>query len=335
MSVVDVSKVYRPRRGITGASLAIHALRGVDLDIYAGETVALVGESGSGKSTIGKMLVGLEDPTDGRVLFNGVDLADLKGAARLAYRRSIQMVFQNPMASLNPRHRLGKILSQTFLTHRICSRDEAMVRAGELLELVGLSPAATYLKRYPHQLSGGQRQRVGIARAISLSPQMIVADEPIAALDTSVRAEILKLMKEIAATTKISYLFITHDLNAARVMADRVVVLYLGRVVETGPAAQVLNDPQHPYTKALLSAVPRVTRGVDGYRPVVLRGEIPSASAEFEGCSFQTRCPYVQPDRCLTESPELRLSDSGQDVACHFTSDIAAGRAVPQPELLK
>jgi oligopeptide transport system ATP-binding protein len=299
------------------------AVDGVTLDIHAGETVGLVGESGCGKSTLGRALLQLHPPgvarLAGQVRFRGTDLVAL-GASRAgrkqlrAFRRALQIIFQDPFASLNPRMTVGAIVAEPLQLHKVVARQAVSARVAELLELVGLSPAMA--ARYPHEFSGGQRQRIGIARAMALAPDFIVCDEPISALDVSIQAQIMNLLADLKARLGLTLLFIAHDLAAVRHVSDRIAVMYLGRIVELGPADGVHDQPLHPYTQALVSAVPIPDPRRRDRPRVRLGGEIPSPLAPPSGCRFHTRCPYAEP-LCRTETPELKATPEGPLVACH------------------
>jgi oligopeptide/dipeptide ABC transporter ATP-binding protein len=292
----------------------LRASQDVSLQVAQGESVALIGESGSGKTTIGRILLGLTAPTSGTVAVAGQDVTRLRGRAMQGFRRNVQMIFQNPYSSLNPIRTVGYTLCQPFLTHGVCSRKEAQARARELLSLVELP--AEYVSRYPHQLSGGERQRVAIARAMSLGPKFVVADEPVSALDMAIRGQVLRLMKRFHRSDGVSYLLITHDLSDASKLTDRVVVLYLGRVMEQGPTDAVLDSPRHPYTRSLISAtLPVGISPADRKHQIILRGDIPSAADPPSGCVFRTRCPYAEA-MCADEVPQLRDAGPGRQVAC-------------------
>jgi oligopeptide/dipeptide ABC transporter ATP-binding protein len=284
----------------------------VDLRIARGEALGLVGESGSGKSTIGRLLLRLLRPTGGTVRFDGADITALDRGALRPMRRRMQMVFQDPFGSLNPRMTVGAAVADGMLLHRIAPRDEARDRVAALLARVGLPPEAA--ARPPRALSGGQRQRVAIARALAVEPDFLVADEPVSALDVSVGAEILALLRELRAERGLALLFVSHDLGAVRALCDRVAVLYLGRVMEEAPAEALFSDPRHPYTRALLSASPSRPGRARGPR-IVLSGEIPSPAAPPSGCVFRTRCPHALP-ACAEEVPELREVAPGRHAAC-------------------
>lgn len=308
----QVSKTF-PAKG-QGKGAVLHAVTQVDLTVYEGETLALVGESGCGKSTLGRLLLGLLPPTGGQVLFAGQDLAALAPAGLRALRRQMQMVFQDTAASLNPRQNVGSILAEPLRIHRLCPPSDYPARGAALLEQVGLP--RQLLERFPHELSGGQRQRVGIARALALSPRLIVCDEPVSALDVSVQAQVLNLLADLQEAWGLTYVLISHDLGVVRHSADRVCVMFLGRVCEIGPTKALFTSPRHPYTKFLLAAVPRPdptcrSRGED-----LLAGELPSPVAPPSGCPFRTRCPYAQ-EICAQQVPPLQ-GEGDHQAACHF-----------------
>ncbi|SHJ89319.1 oligopeptide transport system ATP-binding protein [Roseomonas rosea] len=297
---------------LTPGRRPVRAVAGVDIAIRRGEALGLVGESGSGKSTIGRMLLRLVRPTAGQVVFDGQDITGADRAALRPLRRRMQMVFQDPFGSLNPRMGIGPAVAEGIALHRLASGSAARDRAASLLERVGLSPGL--YDRRPAALSGGQRQRVAIARALAVDPDFVVADEPVSALDVSVGAEILNLLRELRRERQLALLFVSHDLGAVRTLCDRVAVLYLGRVMEEGPAAAVLRAPSHPYTRALLSASPGRPGEARGPR-ILLRGEIPSPAAPPSGCVFRTRCPYALP-ACAETVPALRPLDATRRAAC-------------------
>jgi oligopeptide/dipeptide ABC transporter ATP-binding protein len=300
----------------------LRAVDGVDLEVFPGETVGLVGESGCGKSTIARLLMRLEEPTAGRITFDGQDISHATQSAIRPLRRRMQMIFQDPYASLNPRMTVGDILAGPLRLHGLArGATEARARVGELLNLVGLPPEAA--ARFPHEFSGGQRQRVSIARALAVEPVFVVGDEPISALDVNIQAQIINLMIGLQERLNLTYLFIAHDLAVVRHISDRIVVLYLGRVVETAPAAELFRRPLHPYTASLISAVPTLD-ATGARRRIVLSGEVPSPLNPPSGCHFRTRCPAATP-RCAAEMPLLADMAPGHRVACHFPGSVVAG----------
>lgn len=307
-----LSKTF-PVKG-QGKGAALHAVSGVDLAVYEGETLALVGESGCGKSTLGRLLLGLLPPTQGQVFFDGQDLAAVPPARLRALRRQMQLVFQDTAAALNPRWTVGQSLAEPLRIHNLCPRGEYAARGAALLTQVGLAP--DLLDRYPHQLSGGQRQRVGLARALALSPRLVVCDEPVSALDVSVQAQMLNLLADLQASQGLTYVLISHDLGVVRHSADRVCVMFLGRVCEVGPTQALFSAPRHPYTKFLLDSVPRPDPTRRGESGPPLAGEIPSPVHPPSGCRFRTRCPYAQ-DICAQTVPPLTGAGDHQ-AACHF-----------------
>ncbi|HEV7718678.1 MAG TPA: dipeptide ABC transporter ATP-binding protein [Arsenicitalea sp.] len=293
----------------------VRAVDGISFEIAKGETLALVGESGCGKSTLGRLLLRLIEPTEGKVWFEGQELTGLAPAEMRAMRAKVQMIFQDPYGSLSPRRTVADIIAEPLEVFGLVKgRAQRRERVADLLNQVGLAP--NFMDRYPRQFSGGQRQRIGIARAISLNPGFIVADEPVSALDVSVQAQIINLMQDLQEQKGFSYLFIAHDLAVVRHIADRVAVMYLGRIVEMGPKQSIYSAPQHPYTQALLSAAPEPDPDVKGHR-IILQGDVPSPTAIPSGCSFHTRCPIAQP-LCKVERPPLRETAPGQLTACHF-----------------
>lgn len=307
-----LSKTF-PVKG-QGKGAALHAVSGVDLAVYEGETLALVGESGCGKSTLGRLLLGLLPPTQGQVFFDGQDLAALPPARLRALRRQMQLVFQDTAAALNPRWTVGQSLAEPLRIHNLCPRGEYAARGAALLTQVGLAP--DLLDRYPHQLSGGQRQRVGLARALALSPRLVVCDEPVSALDVSVQAQMLNLLADLQRAQGLTYVLISHDLGVVRHSADRMCVMFLGRVCEVGPTQALFSAPRHPYTKFLLDSVPRPDPTRRGESGPPLAGEIPSPVHPPSGCRFRTRCPYAQ-DICAQTVPPLTGAGDHQ-AACHF-----------------
>jgi len=307
---------------------AVRAVDGVTFDVRRGETLGVVGESGCGKTTLGRALLRLVEPTGGAVRFDGVDVRAAKGPQLRQLRRRMQMVFQDPYASLNPRHKVGRTISEPLRVHGIASGAAADAAARELLEVVGLPPNA--FDRYPHEFSGGQRQRVGLARAVALRPDLVVADEPVSALDVSIQAQIVNLLADLQHELELTYIFIAHDLAVVRHVADRIAVMYLGSVVELAQADEVVERPLHPYTRALLSAVPVPDPVFEATRErVILSGDLPSPANPPSGCRFHTRCPWVQPARCREERPALREIRAGHVAACHYAEEIEAGQLRP------
>ncbi len=317
-------------RGLTKhfgkAPALVRASEDVSFTVGRGEVVGLVGESGSGKSTIGRMILRSVDPTAGSILFEGADLARLSQRAMRPYRRRMQMVFQDPYASLNPRLRVSGIIGEALDAHGLARGAARGRRIAELLEIVGLQPE--HADRYPHEFSGGQRQRIGIARALAVEPELIVADEPVSALDVSVQAQVLNLLQDLSARFGMAMLFISHDLDVIELMCDRIVVLYLGRIMEMGPVDAVCTVPRHPYTRALLAAAPKPDPTLRRAR-VLLQGDIPSPVAPPSGCVFRTRCPHALP-ACAEAVPPMRETADGRRFACiRDDLDGPAGEAHP------
>lgn len=313
---VDNLKKYFPiRHGMFARHVGdVKAVDDVSFELFEGETLGIVGESGCGKSTTGRAIMRLHEPTDGQVTFDGVELTKLNSEQMRKVRREIQMVFQDPYASLNPRHTVEKILEEPLIVHGIGNAKERKKKVHEYLEIVGLSPY--HVKRYPHQFSGGQRQRIGIARALMTNPKLIIADEPVSAMDVSIQAQVLNLMQRLQEDLKLTYIFIAHDLGVVRHISDRVGVMYLGRLVEIAESESLYHEPLHPYTQALLSAVPIPDPQFEREQ-LLLKGDIPSPSNPPTGCTFHTRCPFAM-DKCKQEIPMLQQVKPGHSVACHL-----------------
>jgi peptide/nickel transport system ATP-binding protein len=322
LEAVDLVKHFPVGRRSAGE--VVHAVDGVSLEVRRGETLGIVGESGCGKSTLGRLFVRLLEPTSGTLLFAGDDITTLSHSDLRPYRRELQMIFQDPYASLNPRRRIGQIIADPLEIHGVGSGEEVRRRVLELLEVVGLS--AQHVNRFPHEFSGGQRQRVGVARALALNPQVIVADEPVSALDVSIQAQVVNLLADLQDEYHLTYVFIAHDLGVVHHVSDRIAVMYLGVVVETAPADDLYAEPIHPYTEALLSAIPDIDTGDDeaARQRIILEGEVPSPIAPPSGCRFHTRCPYAT-DVCRFDQPPLADFGHGRFAACHHP----LGGAVP------
>ncbi|TCP47232.1 peptide/nickel transport system ATP-binding protein/oligopeptide transport system ATP-binding protein [Tamaricihabitans halophyticus] len=317
LRTADLVAGYQVRRGLLGRRAEVAAVAGVNLTVREGETVCLVGESGCGKSTLARSVVGLLRPRSGTVLVAGKDTAKLDRAGRLELRKNVQMVFQDPFASLNPRMTAGELIAEGWRVHPgLVAESDRQAEVARLLAQVGLNPK--HAGRYPHQFSGGQRQRISIARALAVRPRLIICDEAVSALDVSIQAQILALLAQLQEELGIAYLFITHDLGVVRQIADRVAVMHLGQIVETGTAEEIYQQPRHPYTQALLSAAPSVDDWTDDYTEgIVLQGDTPSPADPPSGCRFRTRCWLAEP-RCATETPELAERGGPHLVACHF-----------------
>jgi oligopeptide transport system ATP-binding protein len=315
--VRNLKKYFPIKRGVFQRTVGhVQAVDGVSFTVKRGETLGLVGESGCGKSTTGKAILQLDRPTAGEVYIDGEDLVKLKGEKLRQMRRRIQIIFQDPYASLNPRMTVGDIIGEPLEVHGALKGKEKEARVKELLKLVGMNPS--FVTRFPHEFSGGQRQRIGIARALALNPSFIVCDEPIAALDVSIQAQVVNLLKDLQKKFNLTYLFIAHDLSMVRHISDRVAVMYLGRIVEIADWKTIYDDPKHPYTQALLSAIPIPDPVIEAQRKrVILEGDVPSAANPPKGCRFNTRCP-VRQEKCFQDDPELREIVPGHWAACHF-----------------
>ena len=318
LNVVDLVKHFPIMKGVLIQKQvgAVHAVDGVSFDIVKGETLGLVGESGCGKSTTGRAILQLHRPTSGSVFYEGKDLVKLKGESLRKTRRRMQMIFQDPYASLNPRMTVGQIITEPMLIHDMTTQKDTQGHAERLLKLVGLNPA--YTSRYPHEFSGGQRQRIGIARALALEPALIVCDEPISALDVSIQAQVVNLLEDLQAKLGLTYLFIAHDLSMVRHISDRVAVMYLGIIVELTTRDELYSHALHPYTQALLSAVPIPDPAIEANRKrIILTGDVPSPVNPPSGCRFRTRCP-IAAEICKQRKPEFREVNPGHWVACHM-----------------
>ena len=312
-----LAQYYAVGRGLMAPAATLRAVDGVSFRLEAGKTLAVVGESGSGKSTLGRMITLIEKPTGGRLAFDGVDVASAGSRQRRDLRRMVQMVFQDPYGSLNPRKKVGAILEEPLVVNTPMAKGERREHARAMIAKVGLRPE--HYARYPHMFSGGQRQRIAIARALMLRPRVLVADEPVSALDLSVQAQVLNLMMDIQAEFDLAYLFISHDLSVVRHIADELLVLYLGRPAEQGARDAILDQPRHPYTRALLASTPTVDPARRRER-IVLSGEVPSPLDPPSGCAFRTRCPHAT-EVCAAERPPLRFV-AGRHVACHHAERI-------------
>ncbi|HIU16254.1 MAG TPA: ATP-binding cassette domain-containing protein [Candidatus Ventricola intestinavium] len=308
LSVRDIRKYF------PSGSQVVKAVDGVSFDVYRGETLGLVGESGCGKSTTGRMTIRLLDVTSGSVLYGGQDIATLKGADLRALRCHMQIIFQDPFSSLDPRKTIGDTIGRPLKVHRLAGRHERFERVLELMERVGLDP--NWVNKYPHELDGGRRQRVGIARALAVNPEYIVCDEPVSALDVSIQAQVLNLLQDLQQEMGLTYLFISHDLSVVKHLSNRIAVMYLGKIVELARSEDLFASPAHPYTQALLSAIPIPSIGKKPQR-ILLQGDVPSPKNPPSGCRFHTRCPYAT-ERCRSEEPCLREVQEGHHVACHL-----------------
>ena len=328
LTVRDLVKHYRAGGVFAAKAPPVRAVDGVSFDVDRGETLGLVGESGCGKSTVGRTILRLQEPTSGEAVFEGHEVFRLGREPLRALRRRMQIIFQDPYSSLNPRMTVGAAIAEGIEIHRLATRRETASRVARLLEEVGLDPS--YARRYPHEFSGGQRQRIGIARALAVEPAFIVCDEPVSALDVSVQAQVLNLLADLQKQRGLSYLFIAHDLAVVRQIAQRIAVMYLGRIVETGTTGALLADPRHPYTQALLSAVPEPDPNAQRER-IVLAGDLPRPSSPPPGCPLHTRCVHpLRNERCRTELPLLRPVGR-TTVACHY-AEVSAAEALSKAE---
>lgn len=319
LQVEGLKKYFPIHRGVLGRVQGqVKAVDDLTFTVNRGETFGLVGESGCGKSTTGRTLLRLLEPTEGRVIFDGQDITQLPSHEMRKWRRDMQIVFQDPFASLNPRHNVKKILEEPLIVHGMGSAKERADRVRALMDVVGLTQA--HLHRYPHQFSGGQRQRIGIARALALNPKLIVADEPVSALDVSIQSQVINLMQDLQKEFQLTYIFIAHDLSVVKHICDRVAVMYLGRIVELADKEQLYRDPKHPYTQALLSAVPVPDPDAKRER-VILQGDVPSPANAPVGCAFHTRCPKAM-DICRSSRPQLSDMGGGHLTACHLYPSV-------------
>lgn len=315
----NVKKHFRVESGIlSDKKKVVHAVDGIDMEIFTGETLALVGESGCGKSTFARLIIRLMELTSGSIYFEGENISKLKGRSMRKKRREMQIIFQDPYASLNPRMNVKDIISEPLLTHKILNKKDAESKVAELMEMVGIRK--DYMMRYPHMFSGGQRQRIGIARAVALNPKFVVCDEAVSALDVSVQAQIINLLQDLQDERKLTYLFISHDLNVVRHISDRVCVMFLGKIVEIGKKEDIFKYPLHPYTKFLMESAPISNPHLRNKEKLIIKGEIPSPIDLPKGCRFSTRCPYCK-EVCKENEPEL-INKGGRQVACHFPLDI-------------
>lgn len=323
---VEGLKQYFPiKGGFLGRTVNhVKAVDDISFTIYEGETVSIVGESGCGKSTTGRAILRLEEPTEGSVVFQGTDLTKISKGEMRKFRKDLQIIFQDPYASINPRQTVASVLNEAMHIQNVLPADQRRARIEELLETVGLRPYQA--DRYPHEFSGGQRQRIGIARALSVDPKLIICDEAVSALDVSIQAQVLNLLEELQNEYGLTYLFISHDLGVVRHISDRIIVMYLGKIVEIADKLSLFENPQHPYTKALLSAIPVPDPDAVKNR-IVLRGDVPSPIDPPTGCRFHTRCPFAT-DKCKTEEPQLRTTNvmkETHEAACHYLDEINAG----------
>lgn len=329
LKVTDLKQHFPIKGGLLGRTINhVKAVDGVSFTVHEGETVSIVGESGCGKSTTGRAILRLDEPTDGEIEFDGDDLLSYKKKQMRDTRKDLQVIFQDPYASLNPRQTVRQILGESMQIQNVVPKKDREARILELMDTVGLGPHQ--IDRYPHEFSGGQRQRVGIARALSVDPKLIICDEAVSALDVSIQAQVLNLLKKLQRELNLTYLFISHDLGVVRHISDRVIVMYLGKIVEIADKKSLFENPQHPYTKSLLSAIPSINPEKKRER-IILSGDVPSPINPPTGCRFHTRCPFAT-EKCVTDVPELRNEDymtKGHQAACHYIEEIESGMMQP------
>ncbi|MGD6943241.1 ABC transporter ATP-binding protein [Cytobacillus gottheilii] len=320
LEVNNLKQYFPIKGGVFGGTVNhVKAVDDISFVVYEGETVSVVGESGCGKSTTGRAILRLDDPTSGDILFDGENLLGLNKAKMRKKRKDLQIIFQDPYASLNPRQTVRQILEESLEIQNVVPRKERRQKVEDLLQTVGIG--AHQMDRYPHEFSGGQRQRIGIARALSVDPKLVICDEAVSALDVSIQAQVLNLLKELQQKFQLTYLFISHDLGVVRHISDRIIVMYLGKIVEIGDKDSLFENPQHPYTRALLSAIPSINVGEKKKERIILKGDVPSPIDPPAGCRFHTRCPYAM-DRCAVEEPKLHsLSEVEHKAACHLLED--------------
>jgi len=333
LDVKDLVKYFPVQQGVLASRLGkqVRAVDGVTFKVRRGQTLGLVGESGSGKSTAGRAIMRLIEPTRGSVTFDGIDVLQLKGKSLKDFRRNVQIIFQDPYASLNPRMTIGEIVTEPLKIHRIGSAREQIKQAKDLLEITGLNPE--HINRYPHEFSGGQRQRIGIARALALKPKLIVADEPVSALDVSIQAQVLNLLDQLQDEFDLTYLFIAHDLSVVQHISDEIAVMYLGKIVEVADWNMLYKEPYHPYTQSLLSAVPVPDPRLQRTRErILLQGDPPSPIDPPSGCNFHTRCPIAQFPICSEQVPELREVAPEHFASCHFAKPYPIAIGAPKPD---
>ncbi|WP_100009744.1 ABC transporter ATP-binding protein [Lentibacillus sediminis] len=329
LKVTDLKQHFPIKGGILGRTVNhVKAVDGVTFDIYEGETLSIVGESGCGKSTTGRAILRLDEPTSGQVEFDGEDLLSFNKRRMNKERKNMQIIFQDPYASINPRQTVRQILNEAMEIQKVVPKKDREARIREIMDTVGLGPHQ--IDRMPHEFSGGQRQRIGIARALAVNPKLIIADEAVSALDVSIQAQVINLLKKLQKDFNLTYLFIAHDLGVVRHISDRVIVMYLGKIVEIADKKSLFSNPQHPYTKALLSAIPSTDMERKRER-ITLKGDVPSPIDPPTGCRFHTRCPFAT-EKCVNETPQLRQADylkGGHQAACHYMEEIESGEHQP------